>query len=145
MSTPQSDQNTSKEGRILLAIRAFQNGQFSSIRAAAYTYNVSRSTLIICLQGHPAHTNSTSNNQKLISTKESAFVEQILSINQYNLLLQATTVQQIANLLLAEQLKSTLTTLLLENIGSKTLLITIRSFNQNITTNIIINGLNIKI
>jgi len=51
MSTPQSDQNTFKEGRILLAIRAFQNGQFSSIRAAACAYDIPRSTLTTCLQG----------------------------------------------------------------------------------------------
>jgi len=62
MSISQSDQNTSKEGRILLAIRVFQNGQFSSIRAAACVYNVSRSTLTTCLQGQTAHADSTLNN-----------------------------------------------------------------------------------
>jgi len=62
MSTPQSNQNTSKEGRILLAIRAFQNSQFSSIRAAAHAYNVSRSTLTTHLQGQTAHADSILNN-----------------------------------------------------------------------------------
>jgi len=62
MSTPQSDQNTSKEGRILLAIRAFWNGQFSSMRAAAHTYDVPRSTLTTHLQGQTAHADLIPNN-----------------------------------------------------------------------------------
>jgi len=85
MSTPQSDQNTSKEGRILLAIRAFWNGQFSSIRAAAHAYDVPRSTLTTYLQGQTAHTNLTLNNQKLIPTEESILVEWILSMDQHGL------------------------------------------------------------
>jgi len=111
MSTPQSDQNTSKEGRILLAIRAFRNGQFSSIRAAARAYDVPRSTLTTRLQGRTARADSTPNNQKLTPTEESTLVEWILSMDQRGLPLQATTVRQMANLLLAERSKSTSTTL----------------------------------
>jgi hypothetical protein len=33
------------EGRIALALQAYQQGQFSSLQAAVYIYNVPRSTL----------------------------------------------------------------------------------------------------
>jgi len=75
MSALQSDQDSSKEGRFLLAIRAYQNGQFSSIRAAAKAYDMSKSTLTACLCSRTLHADSAPNCQKLTSIEESTLVE----------------------------------------------------------------------
>jgi len=107
MPPKQADLNAHKEGRILLAIEAIQKGQISSIQAAARAYDVPYSTLIYRLHGRTAQADSTPNNQKLIPTEESTLIEWILSMDQCGLPLQAATVQQMANLLLAEQSKST--------------------------------------
>jgi len=75
MSALQSDQDSSKEGRFLLAIRAYQNDQFSNIRAAAKAYNVSKSTLMMCLCSRTLCVDSAPNCQKLTSIEESTLVE----------------------------------------------------------------------
>lgn len=43
MPTTSENQAACKEGRILLAINAYENSQFSSIQAAAHAYNISLS------------------------------------------------------------------------------------------------------
>jgi len=106
MSALQSDQDSSKEGRFLLAIRAYQNGQFSSIRAAAKAYDVSKSTLTARLRGRTSHADSAPNCQKLTSIEESTLVEWILSMDKCGMPPHAAAVQKMANLLLAECSKS---------------------------------------
>jgi len=106
MSALQSDQDSSKEGRFLLAIRDYQNDQSSSIRAAAKAYDVSKSTLMVCLCSHTSHADSAPNCQKLTSIKESTLVEWILSMDKCGMPPYAATVQKMANLLLAEHSKS---------------------------------------
>ncbi len=44
MPPPQQQETLFQEGRIDLAIQAYKQGQFSSFRAAAKTYNVPQST-----------------------------------------------------------------------------------------------------
>jgi predicted HTH domain antitoxin len=48
-----------KEGRILLAIKAYQTGQISNIRAAAEAFDVSRSTLSDRIRGRAARVDKT--------------------------------------------------------------------------------------
>jgi hypothetical protein len=53
------------EGRIVLALQAYQLDQFSSLQAATHMYNVSHTTLYRRNQGTPSQSNFTSLNQKL--------------------------------------------------------------------------------
>jgi hypothetical protein len=54
-----------KEGRILLAIDAYQKGQFPSIRKAAEAYAVDYSSLAYRLRGRVSRVDSRPNRQKL--------------------------------------------------------------------------------
>ncbi|KIN04358.1 hypothetical protein OIDMADRAFT_115394 [Oidiodendron maius Zn] len=45
MAPPNNPQLAQKEGRIALAVQAFKRGQFSSLCAAVYIYDVPESTL----------------------------------------------------------------------------------------------------
>jgi hypothetical protein len=51
MSTTTQDQASYGEGRILLAIKAYKDGQIKSVRAAARAYDVFHSTLLHRLRG----------------------------------------------------------------------------------------------
>jgi len=84
-------------------MEAFKKGQFRSVRAAAKSYDIPRSTLQLRLQGHPSRDNSIPNNRKLTSTEESALIEWIQSMDQRGLPLRATLVRQMADLLLAKR------------------------------------------
>jgi len=66
----------------LLAIKAFNDGQFKSIQAAAQAYNVPHSTLYNCLHRCTAHVDAIPNSKKLTTTKESMLVKWILLMNQ---------------------------------------------------------------
>ena len=51
MPPPTTAQLASKEGRMALAINSYKSGYFTSIREAAATYDVPRSTLQARLHG----------------------------------------------------------------------------------------------
>jgi len=70
-----ADSAVHQEGHILLAIKAFNNGQFKSIQAATQAYNVPYSTLYNCLHRCTACVDAISNNKKLITTEESMLVK----------------------------------------------------------------------
>ena len=82
-----ADSAVHQEGHILLAIKAFNDGQFKSIQAAAQAYNVPHSTLYNRLHGRTARVDAIPNSKKLTTTEESMLVKWILSINQQGLLL----------------------------------------------------------
>ena len=63
------------EGRIALALQAYQRGQFSSLRAAARAYDVPHTTLTRRNQGTPPRSDFTSPNLKLTQTKETALIK----------------------------------------------------------------------
>ena len=44
MATPQQQEDLFQEGRLLLALNAYKQGQFTSFRKATNTYDVSRTT-----------------------------------------------------------------------------------------------------
>jgi len=77
-----ADSAVHQEGHILLAIKAFNDGQFKSIQAAAQAYNVPHSTLYNCLHRCTAHVDAIPNSKKLTTTKESMLVKWILLMNQ---------------------------------------------------------------
>ena len=58
------------EGRLQLALQAYQSGQFRSHRAAAKAFNVKRRILNLRIREVPFRANTTPNRLKLTRTKE---------------------------------------------------------------------------
>jgi hypothetical protein len=69
----------------LLAISAFQSGQFSTIPAAAKAYNVSRTTLYERIKGRPSREDYTPNNKKLSKIEEDVLLRDILKLDAQGL------------------------------------------------------------
>jgi hypothetical protein len=103
MPPPQRTQSSQNEGRIALAIQAFQQGHFSNLKAACTTYGAPYSTVRDHLSGRVARFNSRPTNLKLTPTEESTLVQWILSMEERGLPLGADSIQQIANLLLQKR------------------------------------------
>ena len=106
MPQQQGSQFSQKEGRIALAIQAFERGQFKSLRAATKSYDVSYSTVWDRVNGRSSRRDSEPRNQKLTTTKESTLVQWILSMDQRGLPPRPDSVRQIANLLLQKRSNS---------------------------------------
>jgi hypothetical protein len=96
------------EGRILLAITAFKQGQFTSIRAAATAYDTPYITTLRRAQGRPSRSECQPNGQKLSSTEEGALKNWIISLDTRGFPPRISAVRDIANLLLAARTKSDL-------------------------------------
>jgi predicted HTH domain antitoxin len=75
MPPPTTTQSSQKEGRIALAIDAFQQGHFTSVRSAAKAYDVPFSTLQYRVHKHPARRDSVPTNRKLITTEELTLIK----------------------------------------------------------------------
>jgi hypothetical protein len=67
-----TDPAAESEDRIQLAIQAFKNGQFKSIRAAAAAYDVPYRTLTYRIKGRKARLNISANGQKLTVLEEAS-------------------------------------------------------------------------
>jgi hypothetical protein len=105
--TPQATlQMSQNEGRITLALQAYQQGQFSSLRAAARAYVVPHTTLTRRKHGTTSRANSTSPNLKLTQTEETALIEWILSLDTRGIPPTQILVQQMAELLLKERVQN---------------------------------------
>ena len=100
MAPPQS---TQQEGRIALALAALKQGQFSSIRGAAKSYDIPYTTLHRRVNGRLARRDTRPSNRKLTNTEESTLVQWILSIDERGLSPRANTVRYMANLLLQKR------------------------------------------
>ena len=74
-----------KEGRYLLALNAYRNGQFRTIRAAATAYDVHHNTLMACSKGQLLRVTCPPNGYKLIITEEKTLEDWILSLDVYRL------------------------------------------------------------
>ena len=94
------------EGRIALALQAYQQGQFSSIRAAARAYGVPHTTLTRRLKGTTSRSDFTHPNRKLTQTEETALVEWILSLDTRGIPPTQALVQEMAELLLRERVQN---------------------------------------
>ena len=94
------------EGRIVLALQAYQKGQFSSLRAAARTYNVPRSTLTLRYQGTPSKADSISPNRKLTQTEESTLIKWILDMDTRGIPPTQALVKEMAEILLIERVQN---------------------------------------
>jgi len=89
-----------QEGRILLAIQAIKNQEFSSIREAARVFNVTRSTLQNRILGRQNRAISRANSHKLTEIEEESLKKWILSIDARGAAPRPSTVREMANLLL---------------------------------------------
>jgi hypothetical protein len=65
-----SANSAEQEGRILLAIQAFKNGDISNITAAARTFKIPRSTLRDRLNGYTQRGITRANSCKLTEVEE---------------------------------------------------------------------------
>lgn len=91
------------EGRIALALQAYRNNQFSSLRAATRAYNVSHMTLTRRSHGTPSRSDFTSTNRKLTPTEESTLVKWILSMDRRGMPPTQVLVRQMAEILFAKR------------------------------------------
>jgi len=73
------------EGRILLALQGYRQGQFSSLRAAVHIYNISQTTLTRQYKGTSSRVDFISPRLKLIQTEETTLVQWILSMDIYSI------------------------------------------------------------
>jgi hypothetical protein len=103
MAPPQPSQSNQNEGRVALAIQAFERGQFSNLKAVAVTYGAPYSTVRDRVSGRVARSNSRPTNLKLSSTEESTLVQWILSMDERGLPPRADTIRQMADLLLKKR------------------------------------------
>ena len=101
MSPPNQALPSNQEGRILLAIQAVKLGQFRSLKAAAISYDVPRTTLSNRINGIASRRDSTPNSQKLTPEEELAIVRYILNLDSRGFPPRPQAVQEMADLLLA--------------------------------------------
>ena len=95
-----------QEGRILLAMQAIQKGQISSIKQAALTYNVPRTTLSDRVNGRVARPDTRAKGHKLTCTEEEALIKWIISMDDRGYSPRVCAVRDAAKLLLSERVGS---------------------------------------
>jgi len=71
-----------REGRILLAVQAYQRNEFPSFLATAKAFDIPRRTLQRRIEGIQAQRGSTPKNCFLTPTEEESLVRQILSMDR---------------------------------------------------------------
>ena len=100
MPLPTQAQSSNQEDRILLAINAIKQGQFQSVRVAAASYDIPRTTLRRRIHGMTPRRDSTPKSQILTSYEESALVQYILDLDSRGFPPRPQDVQEMADLLL---------------------------------------------
>jgi hypothetical protein len=103
MPPPKSSQLAQNEGRIALAIQAFQKGQFRSLRAATKSYDVPYSTMRDRVRGINPRRDIRPISSKLTQIEESSLEQWIISMDQRGLSPRVDSVRQMANLLLQKR------------------------------------------
>ena len=96
-----------REGRLELALQAYQKGCFSTPTAAAKAYDVTRSTLQRRINGIQARLGSIAKNRLLTPTEESSLVQWILSMDRRGMPPRIMAVREMARLLVAQHERST--------------------------------------
>ncbi|KAM4061707.1 Tc5 transposase DNA-binding domain-containing protein [Hirsutella rhossiliensis] len=101
-ATATGDQLVPRKERVLLAVRAYQQGQFESTRKAAAA-DVPQSTVSDRLRGVIRRRDAQVNNLKLTATEETALVQWILSMDERGMPPTVAYTRRMANLLLSER------------------------------------------
>ena len=99
MATPQQENPLFQEGRLVLAINAYKQGQFSSLRSAVTTYDVPLTTAQRRNKGIKPRRGSIALNRRLILAQEEILKQWILSMDQRGMPPRIATVRQMASLL----------------------------------------------
>jgi hypothetical protein len=89
-----------QENRLILAIKAIENGKYDSIRAAAKAFNVPRSTLQDRMKGHESRVVRRHHRHKLSEIEEKSMEECLLSMDFRGFALTHAMCRDMANLLL---------------------------------------------
>jgi hypothetical protein len=92
-----------KEGRLELAIQAFQKGHYKTPTAAAIAFDVSKDTLIRRLHGIPSQRDSNSQKRLLTPEEEETIIEWVLSMDRRGMPPHQATIRQMVILLLAQR------------------------------------------
>jgi hypothetical protein len=103
MAQPPTTQLPCNEDNILLAISALEQGQFRSVRQAAATYNVTKSTLRNQLARIPARRDCQPNLKKVTPLEEEVIFCYILDLDARGFPPSIKDVRVIANTLLAQR------------------------------------------
>src|SRR5688572_17840516 len=103
MASSRLAQASNQEGKILLAIQAYKQGQISSLRKASALYTVPNSTLHDRSNGRTTSENNQLKNRKLSSTEELILSQWILSMDERGKAPRIAIVQEMANILLASR------------------------------------------
>jgi hypothetical protein len=93
-----------KEGRLLLALQAYQKGQIKSIRGAAATYNVPYTTLSDRVRGRVSRGDSRANGHKLTATEEEALLQWVISMDERGYSPRIAAIREAARILLVQRL-----------------------------------------
>jgi hypothetical protein len=93
--------NSQQEGRVILAIQAFNSGQFKSLRATAQSYKVPYMTLLDRYHGTRPRRESQPNGRKLTDLEEEVLVRHIIDLDTRGFPPRMSIVRETANLLLA--------------------------------------------
>ena len=80
MSTKSTENAIQREGRLVLAIDAYNKGQFRSVRATAAAFHVSAKTLQRRLRGSGTHQSAQQNTRNLTATEETTLTKWILDL-----------------------------------------------------------------
>jgi len=115
MATLQRQAAIQKEGRIELALQAYQQGQFSTSITAAKMYDVMRSTLQQCIINISSKLDSISKKHLLMSTEEESLVQWILLMNQCSMLSRIAIIWEMTHLLVTQCFKSIISSLIDQN------------------------------
>ena len=106
MAAPQQENPLFQEGRLILALNAYKQGQISSFRSAVKTYDVPRTTAQQRNKGIKPRRGSTAPNRRLTPVQEESLKQWILSMDQRGMPPRVATVRQMASLLAAQHTKS---------------------------------------
>jgi hypothetical protein len=101
--TQKAQKSIEQEGRILLAIQALKNDEFTSIRQAARIFSVPNSTLRDRLLGSKSQADIRANGHKLSENEEISLLKWILSMDDRGSAPRPSMVADMANLLLAKR------------------------------------------
>ena len=101
-SRPSRD-SIEQENRLLLAIQAIKKKEINSIRDAVRQFNVPRSMLTDRINGHQNRSERRANNHKMTKIDENLLKQWIISKDKRGESPRPTTVQEMANILLAAQ------------------------------------------
>jgi hypothetical protein len=81
MATPQQQEALYRQGRVDLAVQAYNQGQFKSLRATVLTYNAPRTTARRRIAGIIPKRGSHASNRLLTAAQEESLEQWILSMD----------------------------------------------------------------